>query len=132
LAAAGAEVRLAHPLGINAFSYRRVKNDEVTQPDLAGLLRMGRLPEVWIFRHYACELRELNRWRIKLMRPWTSCAACLREAANHSAPSQGRQQGISASSPGAAASPSDWPRLTTPLPRTRPSLRAWPGHARNQ
>ena len=27
LAAAGAEVHLAHPLGVKAFSYRRVKND---------------------------------------------------------------------------------------------------------
>ena len=28
LAAAGAEVHLAHPLGVKAFTYRRVKNDE--------------------------------------------------------------------------------------------------------
>ena len=28
LEAAGAEVHLAHPLGVKAFSYRRVKNDE--------------------------------------------------------------------------------------------------------
>ncbi len=27
-AAAGAEVRLAHPLGVRAFTYRRVKDDE--------------------------------------------------------------------------------------------------------
>ena len=31
LAAAGAEVRLAHPLGVKAFSYRRVKNDLLTE-----------------------------------------------------------------------------------------------------
>ena len=30
LAAAGAEVHLAHPLGVKAFTYRRVKNDDVT------------------------------------------------------------------------------------------------------
>ena len=48
LAAAGAEVRLAHPLGVKAFSYRRVKNDERDCADLADLARMGRLPEAWI------------------------------------------------------------------------------------
>src|ERR1700761_1503914 len=44
LAAAGAEVHLAHPLGVKAFSYRRVKNDERDCTDLADLLRLGRLP----------------------------------------------------------------------------------------
>jgi transposase len=48
LEAAGAEVHLAHPLGVRAFSYRRVKNDERDCTDLADLLRMGRLPEAWI------------------------------------------------------------------------------------
>jgi transposase len=28
---AGAEVHLAHPLGVKAFSYRRVKNDPLTE-----------------------------------------------------------------------------------------------------
>src|SRR5262245_50598193 len=31
LAAAGAEVHLAHPLGVKAFSHRRVKNDLLTE-----------------------------------------------------------------------------------------------------
>ena len=48
LAAAGAEVHLAHPLGVKAFSHRRVKNDELDARDLAGLLRMGQLAEAWI------------------------------------------------------------------------------------
>jgi Transposase/MftR C-terminal domain len=48
LAAAGAEVHLAHPLGVKAYAYRRVKNDELDAGDLADLLRMGRLPEAWI------------------------------------------------------------------------------------
>ena len=43
LAAAGAEVHLAHPLGVKAFACRRVKNDELDARDLADLLRMGRL-----------------------------------------------------------------------------------------
>jgi hypothetical protein len=33
--------------GVKAFSYRRVKNDEKDAADLAGPLRMGRLPEAW-------------------------------------------------------------------------------------
>ena len=41
LAAAGAEVHLAHPLGVKAFTYRRVKNDEKDAADLADLLGMG-------------------------------------------------------------------------------------------
>ena len=45
LAAAGAEVHLAHLLGVKAFTYRRVKNDEKDAADLADLLRMGRLPD---------------------------------------------------------------------------------------
>jgi transposase len=45
LQAAGAELHLAHPLGVKAFSCRRVKNDERDCQDLAGLLRLGRLPE---------------------------------------------------------------------------------------
>ena len=44
-AAAGAEVHLAHPLGVKAFTCRRVKNDERDAADLADLLRMGRLAE---------------------------------------------------------------------------------------
>ena len=44
----GASVHLAHPLGVKAFSYRRVKNDQRDAADLADLLRMGRLPDAWI------------------------------------------------------------------------------------
>src|SRR4051794_35447919 len=40
LQAAGAEVHLAHPLGVKAFTYRRVKNDVRDATDLADLLRM--------------------------------------------------------------------------------------------
>src|SRR4029077_9129549 len=48
LAELGATVHLAHPLGVKAFSYRRVKNDQRDASDLADLLRMGRLPHAWI------------------------------------------------------------------------------------
>jgi transposase len=67
LAAAGAEVHLAHPLGVRAFAYRRVKNDERDCADLADLLRMGRLPEAWIAPPGVRELRELTRYRQKLI-----------------------------------------------------------------
>ena len=64
LTAAGAEVHLAHPLGVKAFSHRRVKNDELDARDLADLLRMGRLPEAWIAPPEIRELRELTRYRM--------------------------------------------------------------------
>ena len=48
LQAGGASVHLAHPLGVKAFEYRRVKNDVRDATDWADLLRMGRLPEAWI------------------------------------------------------------------------------------
>src|SRR5213079_2275052 len=67
LEAAGAEVHLAHPLGVKAYSYRRVKNDERDASDLADLLRMGRLPEAWIAPPATRELRELVRHRAKLV-----------------------------------------------------------------
>src|SRR5260370_22214896 len=73
LAAAGAEVHLAHPLGVKAFTYRRVKDDVRDSADLADLLRMGRLPEAWIAPHEVRELRELTRYRTKLVRMRTSC-----------------------------------------------------------
>ncbi len=73
LAAAGAEVHLAHPLGVKAFTYRRVKNDERDCADLADLLRMGRLPEAWIAPAEVRELRELTRYRHKLVSLRTSC-----------------------------------------------------------
>ena len=40
LATIGANVHLAHPLGVKAFAYRRVKNDFRDATDLADLLRM--------------------------------------------------------------------------------------------
>ena len=67
LAAAGAEVHLAHPLGVKAFSHRRVKNDELDARDLADLLRMGRLAEAWIAPAEIRELREITRYRGKLV-----------------------------------------------------------------
>jgi len=67
LAEAGARVRLAHPLGVKGFTYRRVKNDVRDASDLADLLRMGRLPEAWIAPPAVRQLRELVRHRAKLV-----------------------------------------------------------------
>jgi transposase len=47
--------------------------DEKDAADLADLLRMGRLPEAWIAPDEIRELRELTRYRIKLVRLRTSC-----------------------------------------------------------
>jgi transposase len=67
LQAGGARVHLAHPLGVKGFRYRRVKNDVRDAGDLADLLRMSRLPEAWIAPPQTRELRELVRYRAKLV-----------------------------------------------------------------
>ncbi len=66
LEANGAKVHLAHPLG-NNWGHRRVKNDERDATDLVDLLRMGRLAEGWIAPPATRELRELVRYRAKLV-----------------------------------------------------------------
>jgi transposase len=73
LAAAGAEVHLAHPLGVRAYAGRRVKNDVRDAADLADFLRMGRLSEAWIAPAFYRQLRELTRYRRKLTSMRTSC-----------------------------------------------------------
>src|SRR5512144_3424572 len=75
LAAGGASVHLAHPLGVKAFSYRRGKDDVRDATDLADLLRMGRLPEAWIAPPATRELRELVRHRAKLVALRSHCKA---------------------------------------------------------
>ncbi|MGH3523433.1 MAG: IS110 family transposase [Mycobacterium sp.] len=66
LDAAGAQLHLAHPLGVKGFAYRRVKSDFRDAADLADLLRMGRLPEAWIAPPPVRAQRELVRHRHKL------------------------------------------------------------------
>jgi transposase len=63
----GAQVHLAHPLGVKGFAYRRVKNDQRDAADLADLLRMGRLPEAYVAPPAVRQLRELVRHRAKLV-----------------------------------------------------------------
>jgi transposase len=75
LTAAGAQLHLAHPLGVKGFTYRRVKNDVRDAADLADLLRMGRLPQAWIAPPAVRELRELVRHRHKLRQMCSSLKA---------------------------------------------------------
>ena len=62
----GATVHLANPSGLN-WGTRRVKNDERDAVDLIDMLRLGRLPEAWIAPPETRELRELVRYRAKLV-----------------------------------------------------------------
>jgi transposase len=75
IAAEGGRTHLAHPLGVKAFEYRRVKNDVRDATDLADLLRMGRLAEGWIAPPGTRELRELVRHRAKLVGLRSGCKA---------------------------------------------------------
>jgi transposase len=59
-------VHLANPSGLN-WGQRRVKNDERDATDLIDMLRLGRLPEAWIAPPATRELRELVRYRAKLV-----------------------------------------------------------------
>src|SRR5215813_4114286 len=62
----GATVYLANPKALN-WGDRRVKNDVIDATDLADMLRLGRLPEAWIAPPAIRELRELVRYRAKLV-----------------------------------------------------------------
>ena len=62
----GATVHLANPSGLN-WGTRRVKNDERDAIDLIDMLRLDRLPEAWIAPPATRELRELVRYRAKLV-----------------------------------------------------------------
>jgi transposase len=66
LQAQGATVHLANPSGLN-WGTRRVKNDERDAVDLIDMLRLGRLAEAWIAPPATRELRELVRYRAKLV-----------------------------------------------------------------
>jgi transposase len=62
----GATVYLANPKALN-WGDRRVKNDVIDATDLADMLRLHRLPEAWIAPPAIRELRELVRYRAKLV-----------------------------------------------------------------
>jgi transposase len=62
----GAEVRLVNPSGL-AWGDRRVKNDYRDCKDLLDRMRLHKLPEAWIAPPPVRELRELVRYRHKLV-----------------------------------------------------------------
>ena len=62
----GATVHLANPRALN-WGDRRVKNDVIDATDLADMLRLGRLAEAWVAPPSIRELRELVRFRAKLV-----------------------------------------------------------------
>ncbi|MGO9406416.1 MAG: IS110 family transposase [Acidimicrobiales bacterium] len=66
LEAEGAHVHLVHPLGLH-WDSRRVKNDVLDATELAKRLSRGDLPEAWIAPPELRELRELVRYRAKLV-----------------------------------------------------------------
>jgi transposase len=66
LEAEGAHVHLVHPLGLH-WDSRRVKNDVLDATELARRLSRGDLPEAWIAPPELRELRELVRYRAKLV-----------------------------------------------------------------
>jgi transposase len=63
----GATVHLANPKALN-WGERRVKNDVADATDLADMLRLNRLPEAWIAPPATRELREVVRYRTKLVK----------------------------------------------------------------
>ena len=70
----GATVHLANPNALN-WGDRRVKNDERDAHDLADMLRLNRLGEAWIAPPALRELRELVRYRAKLVQLRTGLKA---------------------------------------------------------
>ena len=62
----GAIVHLASPSGLN-WGNRRVKNDERDALDLVRMLRLGELPEAWIAPPELRQLRELVRYRFRVV-----------------------------------------------------------------
>lgn len=62
----GAEVKLVNPSGL-AWGDRRVKNDYKDCKELLDRMRLHKLPEAWIAPPPVRELRELVRYRFKLV-----------------------------------------------------------------
>ena len=67
-------MHLVHPLGLH-WGARRVKNDVRDSTELANRLRRGELPEAYVARPEQRELRELVRYRAKLVALRTSAKA---------------------------------------------------------
>jgi transposase len=74
LKANGANVHLVHPLGLH-WDSRRVKNDIKDATELAKRVWRDDLPEAWVAPPEVRELRELVRYRAKLVALRTSAKA---------------------------------------------------------
>src|SRR5438067_1632313 len=72
----GCNLHLAAPSSLN-WGQRRVKNDERDATDLIDLFRLGRMTEAWIAPPAIRELRELVRYRAKLVQLRTGLKAQL-------------------------------------------------------
>src|SRR5262245_20243738 len=70
----GSDVHVVHPSGLN-WDSRRVKNDYRDCRELLDRLRLGKLPEAWIAPPAVRDLRELVRYRCKLVRLRTGLKA---------------------------------------------------------
>lgn len=77
LEAEGAKVHLVHPKGLN-WEDRRVKNDYLDCKELLDRMRFGKLPEAWIAPPEVRELREMVRYRAKLVALRTGLKAQLK------------------------------------------------------
>ena len=77
LLADGARVHLVHPNGLN-WEDRRVKNDYRDAKELVDRMRLGKLPEAWIAPPEVRELREMVRYRAKLVALRTGLKAQLK------------------------------------------------------
>jgi transposase len=58
---------------VKAYGYQRVKTGARDAANLADLPRMGRLPEAWITPREVRDLRELTRYRQKLVGLRSNC-----------------------------------------------------------
>lgn len=64
---AGIDVVLAHPLMLKAISYAKVKTDKADAQTIAKLLRLGMLPEAYLYPRALRPLRDLSRRRQALV-----------------------------------------------------------------
>ena len=77
LQADGARVHLVHPNGLG-WEGRRVKNDYRDAKELLDRMRLGKLPEAWIAPPEVRELREMVRYRARLVALRTGLKAQLK------------------------------------------------------
>lgn len=75
---AGYDVRLAHTLGLYMITGAKVKTDRRDAFKLAKLLRMGEIPEAYIYPKEKRPLRDLLRRRAGLVQQRASCYSSLR------------------------------------------------------